>query len=108
MGLAVSDDFLVGCNAQVAKDLRHVLANTQVARLVHARRPLEIDGAGYVSAFGCDHFLARILGWRAGIPDRQVGGTQTALQVLARRGRFVVQRQLYRGIGSRRNVSAQR
>lgn len=59
-------------------------------------------------AFGRDHFFARILGRRAGIPDRQVGGAQTALQVLTRGGRFVVQRQRYRGLGSRRNVGAQR
>ncbi|MCY1409951.1 hypothetical protein D9M71_253110 [compost metagenome] len=78
------------------EDLRHVGADAQLACPIHASGPFEIDRAGNVSALGCQDFLAGVLQRPARIPDCQVGGAETALQVFAGGGGFVVQGQLNR------------
>jgi hypothetical protein len=78
------------------------------ARLVHAGGPLEVDRAGDVSALGGQHFLAGIFQRPAGIPDRQVGGAETALQVFAGGGRPVVQGQRHRAAHRRRHLDRHR
>jgi hypothetical protein len=108
VGLAVGDDFFVGGDAQLFEDLRHVLADAQAARRVHAGGPFEIDRAGNVSAPGGDDLLAGIFQRATGVPDRQVAGAETALQVFASGGGFFVQHQADWAYAWCRNVNRHR
>ncbi|MNZ97024.1 hypothetical protein D3C78_1162460 [compost metagenome] len=108
MGLAVGDDFFVRRDAQLFEDLRHVLADAQVARRVHAGSPFEIDRAGNVPASGCDDFLAGVFQRAASVPDRQVGSTETALQVLTGGGGRFVQCQADRACDGCRHFDGHR
>ncbi len=103
----MGDHFLVRRDAQVLQNLRHVLTNAQVARFIHARRPLEVDCAGNVSTFGRDHFFARIFGRCARVPDCQVICAQAALQVFTGGGGFVVECQRNRAASNQRHLGAQ-
>ncbi|MNV78087.1 hypothetical protein D3C71_1715570 [compost metagenome] len=90
------------------QDLRHVGADTQLACLIHARRPFEVDRAGDMTALGGEHFFTGIFQRPARVPDRQVGSTETALQVFAGGGGFVVQRQCNRAANVRRDLNRHR
>ncbi|MNE89191.1 hypothetical protein D3C80_1865790 [compost metagenome] len=102
--LAVGNDFFVFGDAELFQDFRHVGADAQVARPIHARGPLEIDCAWDVSALGRQHFLPGILQRPARIPDSQVSSAEAALQVLARGCGFVVQGQRNRATCGRGNL----
>ncbi|MNY18639.1 hypothetical protein D3C86_1520330 [compost metagenome] len=104
VGLAVGNHFFVFADPELLQDLRHVRANAQVARRIHARGPFEIDRAGNVSCLGRQDFLAGVLQRSAGVPDRQVGRAETALQVLAGSDGFVVQGQGDRAADRRRDL----
>ena len=62
---------------------------------------------GDVPALGCQHFFTGVFGFAARIPDRQVSSAQSALQVLAGCGGFVMQGQRNLSRGCVREVMAQ-